>query len=44
MLFDKRLSKLRREKEISQKECAAALGIESSKYNKWENRKKLSRL
>ncbi len=39
MLFDKRLSKLRREKEISQKECAAVLGIESSKYNKWENGK-----
>lgn len=39
MLFDKRLSQLRKEKGISQKQCAAELGIESSKYNKWENGK-----
>lgn len=39
MLFDKRLSQLRKEKGISQKECAETLGIESSKYNKWENGK-----
>lgn len=41
VMFSERLSKLRKEKEISQKQCAEILGIESSKYNKWENGKNL---
>ncbi len=39
MLFHERLTKLRKEGEFKQKECANALKIESSKYNKWENGK-----
>ena len=38
-MFSARLSKLRKEKGISQKQCALALGVDSSKYNKWENGK-----
>lgn len=38
-MFSERLSKLRKERGISQKQCALSLGIESSKYNKWENGK-----
>ena len=38
-MFSERLSKLRKEKGISQKQCSKILGIESSKYNKWENGK-----
>ena len=38
-MFSTRLSKLRKERGISQKQCAEILGIESSKYNKWENGK-----
>lgn len=39
MLFDKRLTELRKERGYNQKECANALKIDSSKYNKWENGK-----
>lgn len=38
-MFSERLSKLRKEREITQKQCAEILGIEKSKYNKWENGK-----
>lgn len=38
-MFSERLSKLRKEKEISKKQCALNLGVDSSKYNKWENGK-----
>ena len=38
-MFSARLSKLRKEKGISQKQCALSLGVESSKYTKWENGK-----
>lgn len=38
-MFSARLSKLRKEKGISQKQCALGLGVDSSKYNKWENGK-----
>ena len=38
-MFSERLSKLRKERGISQKQCSKILGIESSKYNKWENGK-----
>lgn len=38
-MFSERLPKLRKERGISQKQCAEILGIESSKYNKWENEK-----
>ena len=38
-MFSARLSKLRKEKGISQKQCALDLDVDSSKYNKWENRK-----
>ncbi len=38
-MFSARLSKLRKEKGINQKQCAEILGIECSKYNKWENGK-----
>jgi len=38
-IFDERLTQLRKEKGISQKECAESLKIEPSKYNKWENGK-----
>lgn len=38
-MFGERLIELRREKTLSQKECAAAFGVDASKYNKWENEK-----
>ncbi len=38
-MFSARLSKLRKEKGISQKQCALNLDVDSSKYNKWENGK-----
>lgn len=38
-MFSAKLSKLRKEKGISQKQCALNLGVDSSKYNKWENGK-----
>ncbi len=38
-MFSARLSQLRKEKGIRQKQCAEILGVESSKYNKWENGK-----
>lgn len=38
-MFSARLSKLRKEKGISQKQCALDLDVDSSKYNKWENGK-----
>ena len=38
-MFSERLSKLRKERGISQKQCALNLGVDSSKYNKWENGK-----
>lgn len=37
MIFGNRLKEIRKQKGISQKECAEALGVEGSKYNKWEN-------
>lgn len=40
MIFDERLTELRKAKGINQKECAAELGMtDASKYNKWENGK-----
>lgn len=39
MIFDERLTELRKAKGLNQKECAISLGIDSSKYNKWENGK-----
>ena len=38
-MFSARLLKLRKEKGISQKQCALNLGVDSSKYNTWENEK-----
>ena len=38
-MFGDRLIELRKEKGLSQKECAAAFGVDASKYNKWENEK-----
>ncbi|MEZ4508133.1 MAG: helix-turn-helix transcriptional regulator [Eubacteriales bacterium] len=38
-MFGERLIELRKEKRLSQKECAAAFGVDASKYNKWENEK-----
>jgi transcriptional regulator with XRE-family HTH domain len=38
-MFGERLIELRKEKGLSQKECAAAFGVDASKYNKWENEK-----
>ena len=38
-MFGERLIELRKEKGLSQKECAAAFGVDASKYNKWENDK-----
>ena len=38
-MFGDRLIELRKEKGVSQKECAAAFGVDASKYNKWENEK-----
>ena len=38
-MFGERLMELRKEKGLSQKECAAAFGVDASKYNKWENEK-----
>ena len=38
-MIGERLIGLRKEKELSQKECAAAFGVDASKYNKWENEK-----
>lgn len=38
-VFSSRLTKLRKERGINQKQCAEILEIESSKYNKWENGK-----
>ena len=38
MIFDKRLTELRKAKGLNQKECALELGMpDASKYNKWEN-------
>ncbi|MDP4119587.1 MAG: helix-turn-helix transcriptional regulator [Bacillota bacterium] len=38
MIFDERLTELRKAKGLSQKECALDLGMpDASKYNKWEN-------
>ena len=40
MKFDERLTKLRKAKGLSQKNCAIELGMaDASKYNKWENGK-----
>lgn len=40
MIFDERLTELRKAKGINQKECATELGMtDASKYNKWENGK-----
>ena len=38
-MISARLTKLRKERGISQKQCALDLGVDSSKYNKWENGK-----
>lgn len=38
-MFGERLVELRKERGLSQKECAAAFGVDASKYNKWENEK-----
>jgi len=38
-MLGERLIELRKEKALSQKECAAAFGVDASKYNKWENEK-----
>ena len=38
-MFGEQLMELRKEKGLSQKECAAAFGVDASKYNKWENEK-----
>jgi len=38
-MFGERLVALRKETTLSQKECAAAFGVDASKYNKWENEK-----
>ena len=38
-MFGERLIEMRKEKGLSQKECAAAFGVDASKYNKWENEK-----
>ena len=38
-MFGERLIALRKETTLSQKECAAAFGVDASKYNKWENEK-----
>lgn len=35
-VFDERLAGLRVKKGITQKQCAADLGVDYSKYNKWE--------
>lgn len=38
MIFDERLTELRKAKGLSQKDCALELGMpDASKYNKWEN-------
>ena len=37
MIFSERLLYLRKEFGLNQKEFAAQLGVEPSKYNKWEN-------
>lgn len=37
MIFSERLLHLRKESGLNQKEFAAQLGVEPSKYNKWEN-------
>lgn len=39
MAFSDRLAGLRKESGLNQKEFADSLGIEASKYNKWENGK-----
>lgn len=39
MIFDERLSKLRKETGLNQKDFANDLKIDPSKYNKWENGK-----
>jgi len=36
IVFHERLSSLREKKGITQKQCAADLGMDYSKYNKWE--------
>ena len=36
MVFHERLTALRKAKGYNQKQCAAVLGIDISKYNKWE--------
>ena len=37
MIFSKRIAELRKEKGLNQRQCAEALGVEPSKYNKWDN-------
>lgn len=39
MIFDERLTELRKEMGVTQKDFAEKLQIEPSKYNKWENGK-----
>lgn len=39
MVFGDRLAQIRRETGMNQKEFAESIGVESSKYNKWENGK-----
>lgn len=39
MIFDERLTELRKETPFNQKDFANELGLEPSKYNKWENGK-----
>lgn len=37
MLFSQRLAELRKAKGLNQRQCAESLGVEPSKYNKWDN-------
>lgn len=39
MIFDERLTELRKETPFNQKDFADKMGLEPSKYNKWENGK-----
>ncbi|MBU4540225.1 MAG: helix-turn-helix domain-containing protein [Firmicutes bacterium] len=39
MIFDERLTELRKETPLNQKDFADKMGLEPSKYNKWENGK-----
>lgn len=38
-MFSERLKQLRQKRGLNQKELAELLGVEPSKYNKWENGK-----